>query len=462
MNTILIVENDDSLRLKTHTFLEKKGYKVYDAADTATAALILDSISFDVIVGDVNVDEKKLLDLVHDYTDEYNQALVIIITDPDENRTEDQAVKDAAFDYLQKPFENSEIEYRIRKAVEFRQLHFEAQSLRGERNLIYRPENFIGESPAIKKVFTLVSKVAISDSSVLLTGETGTGKELIAGSIHYNSDRAGNAFIKVNCAALPDQLLESELFGHEKGSFTGAHQRRIGRFEQADGGSIFLDEVADMSQQTQAKVLRVIQEKEFERIGGGKTIKTDVRIISATNKDLPEEIAAGKFRQDLYYRLNVISIRIPPLRDRSEDVVPLAKYFVKKFSADLKKKVKNIHPLAVELLKEHSFPGNVRELQNIIERAVLMSEDDEITVEDLDLTFKSKNKGENANIITISPDGFDLHEIEKGYIIQALKICGWVQKEAAKLLNISPRSLNYKIKKHGISHQSWKEHGDKR
>ncbi len=460
MNTILIVENDDSLRLNMHTYLEDKGYKVYDAADTATAALILDSISFDVIVGDVNVDEKKLLELVHDYADEYNQALVIIITDPEETIEKDHAVKDAAFDYLQKPFENSEIEHRIRKAVEFRQLHFEAQSLRGERNLIYRPENFIGKSPAIKEVFTLVSKVAISDSSVLLTGETGTGKELIAGSIHYNSNRAGNAFIKVNCAALPDQLLESELFGHEKGAFTGAHQRRIGRFEQADGGSIFLDEVADMSRQTQAKVLRVIQEKEFERIGGGKTIKSDVRIISATNKDLPQEITAGNFRQDLYYRLNVISIRIPPLRDRSEDIVPLAKYFVKKFSADLKKKIKNIHPLAVELLKEHSFPGNVRELQNIIERAVLMSEDDEITVKDLDLTFKSKNRDENTNIITISPDGFDLHEIEKGYIIQALKICGWVQKEAAKLLNISPRSLNYKIKKHRITHQSWKEHTD--
>ena len=457
MARVLLVDSDDTSRRLARDQLENEGFTVFDSGDAVTAELLLEDMTFDVVVGDAGMDEGHLLDLVSGNATGDSLALLILITNAESDSSGAGSVSGAAFDYLQRPFEPGELVHRVRRAVDFKRLHYEAASLRGERSLIYRPENFVGESESIKKVFTLVSRVATTDSSVLLTGETGTGKELVAGAIHYNSDRAGNAFVKVNCAALPAELLESELFGHEKGAFTGAVERRIGRFEQADGGSIFLDEIGDMSLLTQAKVLRVIQEKEFERVGGNKTVSCDVRIISATNKDLPAEIEAGGFRQDLFYRLNVISIQLPPLREREDDVVPLAYFFVRKFSADLKKRVKRIHPLAIEVLKDHAFPGNVRELQNIIERSVLMSDDEEITLEDLDLVFEKKNGQPDANIVSVPPSGFDLKQVEKSYILQALRMSDWKQKEAAKLLNLSPRALNYKIKNHGITHPAWSQ-----
>lgn len=455
MARVLVVDSDDTSRQRVRTHLEQSGFTVFDAGGAVTAELLLEEMAFDVVVGDVNIDEGRLLDLVAGNSGGDVLALLILVTDAESAAATADFVSGAAFDYLQRPFDLADLEHRVRRAVDFKRLHYEAESLRGERSLIYKPENFVGESEAIRKVFSLVSRVATTDSSVLLTGETGTGKELIAGAIHYNSGRAGNAFVKVNCAALPDELLESELFGHEKGAFTGAVERRIGRFEQADGGSIFLDEIGDMSLLTQAKVLRVIQEKEFERVGGNKTISCDVRIVSATNKDLPAAIEESTFRQDLFYRLNVISIHIPPLREREDDVVPLARFFVRKFSADLKKQVKRIHPLAIEVLKDHAFPGNVRELQNIIERAVLMSDTEEIALEDLDLVFQDKGSPKDENRVIVPPSGFDLKQVEKSYILQALRLCDWKQKEAAKLLNLSPRALNYKIKAHGIKHSSW-------
>ena len=463
MSRILIVEPDDEIRTSAREHLESLGYTVFEAPDAVSAELLLLDQAFDVVVGDASVHEGRLLDLVFESNAGGGVALLILLTESDPaaetgapgEEPVSGLVSGPAFDYLQKPFTLAELEHRVKLALDFKRIHYEAQSLRGERNLIYRPENFIGESEPIKQVLSLISKVAATDSSVLLTGETGTGKELVAGAIHYNSRRAGNAFVKVNCAALPDELLESELFGHEKGAYTGAVQRRIGRFEQADGGSIFLDEIGDMSLLTQAKVLRVIQEKEFERLGGDRTISCDVRIISATNKNLPEAIEAGAFRQDLFYRLNVVSVNMPALRERVDDVVPLAYFFLKKFAADLKKNVRRIHPLAIEILKDHAFPGNVRELQNLIERGVLMCDGDEITVEDLDITFQKKGAPADPNVITIPPSGFDLKQVEKSYILQALRLCDWNQKEAAKLLNVTPRTLNYKIKNHEIKHPSW-------
>jgi DNA-binding NtrC family response regulator len=454
MARVLLVDTNDTARHEARTHLEAAGFTVLDTCDTATAGFLLESMSFDVVVGDAMVDGGKLLDVVCDTNVGDSIALLILVIDPASQPHGADTVNGAAFDYLQKPYELSDLEYRVARAVDFRRLHYEALHLRGERGLAYHPENFVAESPGIQQVLSLVSRVAGTDSSVLLTGETGTGKELVAGAIHYNSARRENAFVKVNCAALPDDLLESELFGHEKGAFTGAVQRRVGRFEHADGGTIFLDEIGDMSLLTQAKVLRVIQEKEFERLGGSKTVSVDVRIISATNKDLAREIEGGRFRQDLLYRLNVVSIEIPPLREREADIVPLAYYFVRKFAADLKKRVYRIHPLAMEVLKDHAFPGNVRELQNIIERAVLMADGDEITLDDMDLTFQQKGRVE-TNLVTIPPGGFDLKQVEKTYILQALRLCEWNQKEASRLLNLSPRSLNYKIKNHGIKHPSW-------
>lgn len=452
MSQVLLIDTVDSCRKETRALLERDGYTVYEAIDSVSAELLLEEIAFDVVVGDASLQERRLLDLVSESTTAGEIVLLILLTSGEATSQPAGAVSDAAFDYVQRPVNPHDLAQRISRAIEFKRLHYEAQSLRGERSLIYQPANFVGESGEIRAVFQVVSRVADSDSSVLLTGETGTGKELVAGSIHYNSRRAEHAFVKVNCAALPNELLESELFGHERGAFTGAIERRIGRFEQADGGTIFLDEVGDMSLLTQAKVLRVTQEKEFERLGGSKTIGCDVRIISATNKDLPDAIARGEFRRDLFYRLNVVAISLPPLRERGDDVVLLAYFFLRKFSADLKKRVRRIHPLAMEVLKDHRFPGNVRELQNIIERAVLMTDDDEITLDDLDLSFQRR---EEASTNLIPPTGFNLEQVEKTYILQALRLSEWSQKNAAALLNLSPRALNYKIRKHGISHPGW-------
>ena len=291
---------------------------------------------------------------------------------------------------------------------------------------------------------------------MILLGETGTGKELLAGALHYSSPRAKNAFVRVNCATLPDALLESELFGHEKGAYTGADKLRVGRFEQANGGTVFLDEVADMSLPTQAKLLRVLQEKEFERLGSNRTIRVDVRIIAATNKDLAKEIEEGRFREDLYYRLNVVTITIPPLRDREGDIELLAGFFLRKCSHTLNKQIKRIAPAAMHILKGYRWPGNIRELENTIERAVLMADTDVISAEDLSLPFKPEVAA-SKKAIRIPPGGLQWNEVEKELILQALSMSGWVQKEAAKLLGLTSRVLNYKIKSFGITHPTWKQ-----
>jgi transcriptional regulator with GAF, ATPase, and Fis domain len=294
--------------------------------------------------------------------------------------------------------------------------------------------------------------VAKSNTTVLIRGETGTGKELIAGAIHHNSHRAGRNFVKVNCAALPETLLESELFGHEKGAFTGADRQRIGRFEQADGGSLFLDEVGDMSAAIQAKILRVLQEHEFERLGGTRTQKVDVRLIAATNRDLSQMVASGQFREDLYYRLNVVSVEMPPLRERKEDIIALAMFFVKKFAGELKKKCDGLDPEAQKMLLRYNWPGNIRELENAIERAMLLADGSLIATDDLRLgeAATSGVPREAASIVKIPPTGIALEEIERLALVEALKMSNWVQKDAAELLSISPRVMNYKIKTLGI------------
>jgi transcriptional regulator with GAF, ATPase, and Fis domain len=322
----------------------------------------------------------------------------------------------------------------------------------------------VSRSPQIREILKLIKKVAKSNATILVQGETGTGKELIAGLLQFISLRADKAYVKVNCAALPETLLESELFGHEKGAFTGAFQTRIGKFEQADGGTLFLDEIGDMHQTTQAKILRVLQDHEFSRVGGNKTIKVDVRIITATNKDLFEEIHRGNFRDDLYYRLNVVTINVPPLRERQEDIPLIAEFFRRKFTNELRKNVKGFSPETMKLLKNHSWPGNIRELKNLIERAVLIAEEGQmITPDDLVLTGKDyfaaggrdRRRGEMEATPTVTT--LKLDELECQAINKALETSKWIQKDAAKLLGISPRALNYKIKDHNITHPSWKK-----
>jgi len=365
-----------------------------------------------------------------------------------------EAMKSGAFDYVQKPFEIEEMEVKIEKALEMRRMRHELDYLRHTQNDIYDFDRIVGQSDPLKRVLGVVKKVAKSNTTVLIRGETGTGKELIAGAIHHNSLRASRNFVKVNCAALPETLLESELFGHEKGAFTGADRQRIGRFEQADGGSLFLDEVGDMSAAIQAKILRVLQEHEFERLGGTRTQKVDVRLVAATNRDLSVMVASGAFREDLYYRLNVVSVEMPPLRERKEDIIALAMFFVKKFAGELKKKIDGIDPEAQKMLLRYNWPGNIRELENSVERAILMTEGQFITSEDLRLgeaaTAGVSNTREASALVKIPPSGVPLEEIERSALMEALKMSNWVQKDAAELLGISPRVMNYKIKTLGI------------
>jgi transcriptional regulator with GAF, ATPase, and Fis domain len=310
----------------------------------------------------------------------------------------------------------------------------------------------IAESRGMKEILAVIKKVAPTPATVLVTGETGTGKELLATLIHFGSPRAKGPFVKVNCAALHENLLESELFGHERGAFTGAEKLRIGRFEQADKGTIFLDEIGDMSSTTQAKVLRVLQEQEFERLGSsGRSVKVDVRVVTATNKDLRVEVKEGRFRQDLYFRLNVVNLRIPPLRERMDDILPLARFFLDRYAVDFKKKVSGFSPEAIEKIRHYAWPGNVRELQNSIERAVLLSDDEIISANSL--TQEGRVEGEAVT----AGDTMNIEELERGAIQRALSATNGIQKEAAKLLGVSPRVLNYKIAEMKIDWKSFRE-----
>jgi Nif-specific regulatory protein len=361
-------------------------------------------------------------------------------------------MKAGAFDYVQKPFEIEEMEVKVAKALEMRRMQNQIDYLRHAQGDIYDFDRIIGSSGALEKVLGVVRKVAKANTTVLVRGETGTGKELIAGAVHHNSHRAARNFIKVNCAALQENLLESELFGHEKGAFTSADKQRIGRFEQADGGTLFLDEIGDMSANTQAKILRVLQEHEFERLGGTRTLKVDVRLIAATNRDLGTMVENGLFREDLFYRLNVVTIEMPPLRERKDDIAALATFFIRRFSGELKKKVQGLEPDALKLLMRYHWPGNIRELENAIERAMLLAEGTHIAVDDLRLgeTGATGAPREASSIVKIPPTGIALEEVERLALIEALKMSNWVQKDAAELLDISPRVMNYKIKTLGI------------
>jgi len=377
---------------------------------------------------------------------------VILMTAFGSVNTAVEAMKIGAFDYVQKPFEIEEMEVKIEKALEVKRLKHELEYLRGTQQDIYEFDRIVGSSPALGKVLDIVKKVAKSNTTVLIRGETGTGKELIAGAIHHNSLRNTRNFVKVNCAALQENLLESELFGHEKGAFTGADKQRIGRFEQADGGTLFLDEIGDMSPSTQAKILRVLQEHEFERLGGTRTLRVDVRLIAATNRDLPAMVQTGQFREDLYYRLNVVSIEMPPLRERKDDIVPLANTFIRRFAGELKKKIEGLDADAQKLLMRYNWPGNIRELENTIERAILLAEGRAIAGGDLRLgeVPTAGSARDHAAVVKIPPTGIPLEEIERNALVEALKMSNWVQKDAAELLSISPRVMNYKIKTLGI------------
>ena len=449
MARILVADDHDALRRGLALSLTAAGHEVEEAPNGNAAIERLHDGHFDVVVSDLRMGGSDGLDVLRTTRAMHPSTSVILMTAFGSVSTAVEAMKHGAFDYVQKPFEIEEMEVKVEKALELRRLRHELDYLRTEQQENYNFERIIGSSDALQRVLAIVRKVAKSNSTVLVRGETGTGKELVAGAIHHNSLRSSRNFVKVNCAALQENLLESELFGHEKGAFTGADRQRIGRFEQADGGTLFLDEIGDMSPNTQAKILRVLQEHEFERLGGTRTLKVDVRLIAATNRDLSKMVAAGQFREDLYYRLNVVTVENPALRDRKDDVLPLAMFFLRRFSGELKKKLDGLDADAQKLLVRYNWPGNIRELENTIERAALMAEGRMITVEDLRLGDGAATPGsprDTSSVVRIPPTGIALEDIERQAIVEALRMSNWVQKDAADLLSISPRVMNYKIK----------------
>jgi DNA-binding NtrC family response regulator len=423
---------------------------VHVAQNSKEALEKIDKQVFDLVIAGHRVGGNEGLEIVRKARAS-NAGTMVIVTGEGGNGAA-EAMRSGAFDFVQNTLSLEAIELKIQRAIEHQRMQARLSTIVERQSEGVRERGLMGPSPTMREVFRIIDKVAASNATVLIQGETGTGKERVAESIHLNSTRRDGPFVRMNCASLPDNLLESELFGHEKGAFTGADQMRTGRFELANDGTLFLDEVGNMSPSTQAKVLRAIQNQEFERLGGSRTIKVDVRIIAATNVNLEQAIKEGRFREDLYYRLNVVSIPIPPLRERREDIIPLADHFLKHFSTELSRGVKSFSPEALKALQEYRWPGNVRELENSIERAVLMCEGDQIRPQDLTLMDREHSIGMTPQLAL---ELLNLEQLEKTAILEALKRSNWVQKEAAKLLGVSSRVMNYKVHKFGITHDRW-------
>ena len=380
---------------------------------------------------------------------------IIAFSEADQTSLIVEVIKKGAFDFIAKPFQKEKILLSVKRALESRRLRNEIDYLRREQDIIYDFDAIIASSPVMKTTIGMLKKFSQTDSTILLTGETGTGKSFLSGAIHFNSQRRKRPFIKINCANIPEALLESELFGHEKGAFTGATQTRIGRLEQGDGGTTFLDEIAEMPQNLQAKLLRVLEEKSFERLGGNKTIHSDVRIICATNRHPEQQVEKGRLRDDLYYRINILRVHIPPLRERTECIEPLAHFLLEKSCRKLKKRIEGFSAEALDAFRRYEWPGNIRQLGNIIERAAILEESEIIQIRNIALPISIEAKSQITSLSSNSTRS--IKEIEKAAILTALEKSLWVQKDAAEFLQVTPRALNYKIKKLGISHPRWRK-----
>jgi DNA-binding NtrC family response regulator len=459
---LLVVEDNRALRVGMARALAER-FDVVDVEDRGDAALarLRDAgvEPYDVIVTDLRMpgaDGQAVLRAAQERT---VRTAVILVTAFATIDAAVAAMKHGAFDFVEKPFPLDELDARVVKALGHARLVGEVTTLRASASAKRSPDQIVGRSAALAAAVELAQRVAPMRSTVLLTGETGTGKELVAGLIHQSSTRAAGPFVKVNCAALPETLLESELFGHEKGAFTSADRIRIGRFEQANGGTLFLDEVGDLSLATQAKLLRALQDQEFQRLGGTRALRTDARIVAATNRDLERAIASGEFREDLYFRLNVITIPLPPLRERPEDIESLALHFLEQFGHELGRPRNGYSSEARARLLSHPWPGNVRELRNAIERAVLLSEG--VRIEAADLRFGSASNSLAGDWRPSLPaSGISMEEIERAVVVEALERHAFVQKEAAAWLGVSRRKLNYMIQKMRLTHPSWRRNRD--
>ena len=441
---ILVVDDDNLIKDFLKESLSRLNHQVDLASSGDEALNKIKKTEYDIILSDIRMPKMSGMELLKATRKFSPYAKIMLMTAYGTIENAVEAMKLGAFDYIQKPFSVDDIEIKIRKALDYKKLEWENRLLKSEISGKYKFENIVGKSPQMKKIFELVEVVANSRSSVLLTGESGTGKELIAKAIHYNSPRKDGPFVKINCAALPEGLMESELFGHEKGAFTGAIRLTHGRFELADEGTLLLDEISEIPLSLQAKLLRVLQEKEFERVGSGQPIQVDVRIISTTNQNLGERIEKGKFREDLFYRLNVIPIHIPPLREKKEDIIPLAEHFLRKYNLENNRFIKGISEQVFEMFMEYFWPGNIRELENFIERAVVTAKGKVLVPDDFPKEIFFKKESNKLGV------GNTLEEVEKSLILNTLEACAGNKTKAAEILRISTRTLRNKLSEYGV------------
>jgi len=438
---LLIVDDELSVRDSLAKWFHEEGYEVTTAENGNDALTRLAESRRDAALVDIKMHGMDGVELQRRMHEIDSQLIVIMMTGYASVETAVAALKNGAYDYVTKPLDPDEIAHLVRRALAHKRTEQENIRLRETVAEVARPEDIVGESTVMQRVFDAIETVGPTDATVLITGESGTGKELVARAIHHASPRKFHPLVVIHCGALTETLLESELFGHEKGAFTGAQYRKKGKFEIAEGGTVFLDEIGDISLKTQTDLLRVLQEREIVRVGSNQSIKVDFRCIAATNKDLDKAIEEGKFRPDLFYRLNVFRIELPPLRERREDIPMLVNYFVRKFSLQMNKKITRVSPAAMNLLQQQTWSGNVRELENAVERAMVVAQEPEIR--DSDFVFKA----------TLVPNGGpkSLDEIEKAHILRTLESVGWNQTRAAEILSIDRVTLHHKLKRYGWS-----------
>ncbi len=453
---ILVVDDEESIREFLEIMLKKEGYEVTTAEDGARAKDILTKKSFDMIVSDLQMPNMTGIELLKHVKESYPDTVFMLITAFGTTETAVDAMKMGAYDYVTKPFKIDEVRMNIANALRSQNLEVEVRTLKKELVKEYSFQNMVGNSAPMHAIFDLIKRVSQTPTNILVTGESGTGKEVIAKAIHYNGPLKDKPFVTINCGAIPENLMESEMFGHKKGSFTGAIADKQGLFEVANGGTLFLDEVGELPPSIQVKLLRAIQERIIRRVGATDDMKVEVRIIAATNRNLDDMVAKGTFRQDLFYRLNVINIKSPALRDRSEDIPSLANHFLRKYNEKLGKNINAISAEAMDILKKYNYPGNVRELENMMERTVALEAGSTVLPESLPpmVNTTSGRKMASSHEIEIGDDGLDLDkvigQIEKEVLIKAIHAAGGTKKKAAKLLKISFRSMRYRIEKYNL------------
>ncbi|HAG51198.1 MAG: Fis family transcriptional regulator [Deltaproteobacteria bacterium GWC2_42_51] len=461
---ILIVDDEKSIREFLEIMLKKEGYKVGSAVNAEEALKLFHNSNYELVISDIKMSGMDGVELLKKIKEINPETIVLMITAYASVDTAIDAMKAGAYDYITKPFNVDEVKHIIQNALDRRRLETENILLKKELKSRYSFANLVGTSPKMLEIYGLIKRVANTRTNILISGESGTGKELVARAIHYESERKEKPFVPINCGAIPENLLESELFGHQKGAFTGAVANKSGLFEVANDGTIFLDEITELPKELQVKLLRVIQERNFRRVGGIEDILVDVRIIAASNKEIDKEVKEGRFREDLFYRLNVIPIQMPPLRERQEDIRFLAEHFFEKHKQELGKDIKGISHEAMDYLESYSYPGNIRELENIIERAVALENTSIILPESLPEYIRTQKVGWALPTvggqeiqrpeIEMPEGGINLEkhieDYEKAIILDALKKSGGVKKKAAELLGMSFRSMRYKIDKYGI------------